>query len=161
MSKRHLARSIAMQSLYQWDFRGNPTAALPAIIAETMHEFGVGLEEHQEFVTSIVDGVITYQKEIDSYIAEYAIHWSVEQMTLVDRNILRIGIYEILHNSTDVPPRVAINEAIELAKNYGGPSSGKFVNGILGALYKDLVKKCTIKENTTTPPETASPESSS
>ncbi len=141
MSKRHLARSIAMQSLYQWDFRGNPTAALPAIIAETMHEFGVGLEEHTEFVKSLIDGVIEHQKEIDEYIASYAIHWSVEQMTLVDRNILRIGVYEILHSSSDVPPRVAINEAIELAKNYGGPSSGKFVNGILGALYKDLEKK--------------------
>ncbi len=141
MSKRHLARSVAMQSLYQWDFRGNPTAALPAIIAETMREFGVGLEEHDQFVQSLVVGVIEHQQQIDTYIAEYAIHWSVDQMTLVDRNILRIGVYEILHNSSDVPPKVAINEAIELAKNYGGPSSGKFVNGILGALYKDLEKK--------------------
>ncbi len=146
MSKRHLARSIAMQSLYQWDFRGNPTAAIPAIITETMHEFGVGLEEHKEFVESLVDGVITHQKKIDEYIAKYAIHWSVEQMTLVDRNILRIGVYEILHSSNDVPPRVAINEAIELAKNYGGPSSGKFVNGILGALYKDLITDGTLTE---------------
>lgn len=141
MSKRHLARSVAMQALYQWDFRGNPSAALPAIIAETMREFGVGLEEHQQFVESLVSGVIKHQKEIDTYVTDYAIHWSVDQMTLVDRNILRIGVYEILHNSNDVPPKVAINEAIELAKNYGGPSSGKFVNGILGALYKDLEKK--------------------
>jgi N utilization substance protein B len=146
MSKRHLARSIAMQTLYQWDFRGNPSAAIPAIIKETMHEFGVGLEEHEPFVESLIDGVITHQKEIDEHIAGYATHWSVEQMTLVDRNILRIGIYEILYNAADVPPKVAINEAIELAKNYGGPTSGKFVNGILGALYKDLVKKGVVKE---------------
>lgn len=157
MSKRHLARSIAMQALYQWDFRGNPTAAIPAIIEETMHEFGVGLEEHIEFVQSLVDGVIVHQKEIDTCIAEYATHWSIDQMTLVDRNILRIGIYEILYNSSDVPPRVAINEAIELAKNYGGPSSGKFVNGILGALYKNLVKKGTITE-TALPEDETSPD---
>ncbi len=144
-----------MQSLYQWDFRGNPSAALPAIIAETMREFGVGLEEHQQFVESLVDGVITHQKEIDERIAEYAIHWSVDQMTLVDRNILRIGVYEILHSSVDVPPKVALNEAIELAKNYGGPSSGKFVNGILGALYKDLEKKGSFTDSaaSTTPSE--------
>ncbi len=141
MSKRHLARSIAMQSLYQWDFRGNPTAAINAIIAATMREFGVGLEEHSDFVTSLVEGVIDHQKEIDEYISSYAIHWPIEKMTLVDRNVLRIGVYEILHSSNDVPPKVAINEAIELAKNYGGPPSGKFVNGILGALYKDLEKE--------------------
>ncbi len=156
MSKRHLARSVAMQSLYQWDFRGNPTAALPAIIAETMREFGVGLEEHDQFVQSLVDGVIEHRQEIDTHIAEYAIHWSVDQMTLVDRNILRIGVYEILHNSSDVPPKVAINEAIELAKNYGGPSSGKFVNGILGALYKDLEKKGLFTETSKSPSSTSS-----
>lgn len=111
-----------------------------------MGEFGVGLEEHDSFVHSIVDGVVRHQLEIDTYIAEYATHWSVEQMTLVDRNILRIGIYEILHNRDDVPPKVAINEAIELAKNYGGPSSGKFVNGILGAMYKELIKNGVITE---------------
>lgn len=153
MSKRHLARSVAMQSLYQWDFRGNPTAALPAIITSTMHEFGVGLEDHQEFVEKLVNGVITYQKEIDEYIASYATHWSVGQLTLVDRNILRIGLYEILHNFTEVPPKVAINEAIELAKNYGGPSSGKFVNGVLGALYKDLLKKGIVTETEPEPEE--------
>lgn len=156
MSKRHLARSIAMQTLYQWDFRGNPTSAIPAIIKETMHEFGVGLEEHEPFVETLIDGVITHQKEIDEHIAGYATHWSVEQMTLVDRNILRIGIYEILYNTADVPPKVAINEAIELAKNYGGPSSGKFVNGILGALYKDLVKKGVVKETSPEPEKTTS-----
>ncbi len=143
-----------MQTLYQWDFRGNPSSAIPAIIAETMHEFGVGLEEHGQFVESLIDGVIEHQKEIDQYIAKYAIHWSVEQMTLVDRNILRIGIYEILHSTADVPPKVAINEAIELAKNYGGPSSGKFVNGILGALYKDLVAEGIVVETPQNPAQT-------
>lgn len=138
MSKRHLARSIIMQSLYQWDFRGNPTAAMPAIITQTMKEFGVGLEETTDFVTTTIDGIVEHQQEIDEKIASYAPHWPMEQMTLVDRNILRIGMYELLFNEEDVPPKVAINEAIELAKSYGGPSSGKFVNGILGSLFNDI-----------------------
>jgi len=141
MSKRHLARAIAMQTLYQWDFRGNPTAAIPAIIEETVREFGVGLEELTDFIRETIDGVIEHQSEIDEKIASFAPHWPLEQMTLVDRNILRIGVYEMLHNADDVPPKVAINEAIELAKSYGGPTSGKFVNGILGAMYKKSDKE--------------------
>ena len=77
--------------------------------------------------------------EIDTEIEEYADNWPIDQMTLVDRNILRLGVYEMNHNE-DIPPKVAINEAIELAKAYGGPSSGKFVNGILGAMYAKLYK---------------------
>ncbi|MFA6427811.1 MAG: transcription antitermination factor NusB [Candidatus Magasanikbacteria bacterium] len=138
MSKRHLARSIVMQSLYQWDFRGNPTAAIPAIIDEIMEEFGVGLEDTKEYVEKTVNGVIDHKDEIDKLMAEYAPHWPLAQMTLIDRNILRIGIYELSYNTEEIPPRVAINEAIELAKTYGGPSSGKFVNGILGAMYKKI-----------------------
>lgn len=141
MSKRHLARSIAMQSLYQWDFRGNPTSAIEAIMAEIMREYGAGLEEYETFVRTLVEGVITHHKDIDAKIVDYAEHWPIDQMTLIDRNILRIGVYELLHQSTDVPPKVAINEAIELAKNYGGASSGKFVNGVLGAMYQQLQKE--------------------
>lgn len=140
MSKRHLARSIVMQTLYQWDFRGNPTSAIPAIIDQNMEEFGIGLEDTKDFVKSTVDGVIENQKEIDQMIVEYAPHWPLEQMTLVDRNILRLGVYELKYNAGEIPPKVAINEAIELAKTYGGPSSGKFVNGILGAMYKKMEK---------------------
>ncbi|MBT3538786.1 transcription antitermination factor NusB [Candidatus Parcubacteria bacterium] len=137
MSKRHLARSIVMQSLYQWDFRGNPTAAIPAIIDQNMKEFGIGLEDTKEFVETTVDGVIKHQKEIDIKLADFAPHWPLEQMTLIDRNILRLGVFELEFNNEEIPPKVAINEAIELAKTYGGPSSGKFVNGILGAMYKE------------------------
>ena len=137
MSKRHLARSIVMQSLYQWDFRGNPTAAIPAIIDQNMKEFGIGLEDTKEFVETTVDGVIKHQKEIDIKLADFAPHWPLEQMTLIDRNILRLGVFELEFNNEEIPPKVAINEAIELAKTYGGPSSGKFVNEILGAMYKE------------------------
>ena len=111
MSKRHLARAIIMQVLYQWDFRGNPTSAIPAIIDQNMAEFGMGLEESKDFI---------------------------EQINLVDKNILRLGVYELEYNNKEIPPKVAINEAIELAKTYGGENSGKFINGILGAMYKDI-----------------------
>ena len=138
MSSRHLARSVAMQSLFEWDFRGQPTAALPAIIEHNLKEFAPGLEE-KEFALKTVEGVIANQKMIDEMVAKYAPEWPIEQITMVDRNILRIGTFELLFNK-EIPEKVAINEAIELAKSFGGPSSGKFVNGVLGAMFKDLVE---------------------
>jgi len=142
MSSRHLARSIAMQSLFEWDFRGQPTAGLPAILDHNLTEFGPGLKEN-EFAKDLVDGVIDHLPEIDELIVKYAPEWPLNQITIVDRNILRIGIFEMkLYGQT--PPKVAINEAIELAKGFGGPSSGKFVNGVLGSIYKDMEPTPTI-----------------
>lgn len=107
---------------------------MPAIIEQNMVEFGVGLESEDAYIRATVDGVISHIEEIDTIVAKHAPSWPIEQMSLVDRNILRIGVYEL--NFTDaIPAKVAINEAIEIAKTYGGPSSGKFVNGILGAMY--------------------------
>ncbi|MFA7654294.1 MAG: transcription antitermination factor NusB [Candidatus Magasanikbacteria bacterium] len=136
MSSRHLARSIAMQTLFEWDFRGQPSAALPAILEHNLQEFGPGLEEGN-FSKELIDGVLDNQKNIDEIIAKYAPEWPIAQITIVDRNILRIGVYE-LKIAKNVPPKVAINEAIELAKSFGGPSSGKFVNGVLGSMFKDM-----------------------
>jgi N utilization substance protein B len=129
-----------MQVLYQWDFKGRPTSAIPAIIKETMKDFGLGLDENTDYVRNTVDAVIDHADDIDKVIIEYAPKWPLEQIAIVDRNILRTGIYEMSFND-DIPAKVAINEAIEIAKTYGGPSSGKFVNGILGAIYNDLKKK--------------------
>ena len=140
MSNRHLARSIAMQCLYQWDFKGQPTAAMPAIVEQNLAEFGVGLDDQGAFAKATVDGVLSHLPEIDAAIAKYAPEWPMADMSIVDRNILRIGVYGMVW-SHEIPARVAINEAIEIAKTYGGPSSGKFVNGVLGALYNDLPKK--------------------
>ncbi len=137
MSLRHLARSVVMQVLYQWDFKGQPTAALPAIIEQVVAEFGSGLEKEHEYITKTSNDIIDHLAELDTTIREYAPDWPMEQIAIVDRNILRIGIFELLHNDS-IPAKVAINEAIEIAKTYGGPSSGKFVNGILGAIYKSL-----------------------
>ena len=137
MSNRHLARSIALQSLYQWDFRGCPTAVLPAIIEQNLSEFGAGLEEDIQYVRDTVDGVIDNLGKIDEIISKYATNWPIAQITLIDRNTLRIGVYELKFND-EIPDKVAINEAIEVAKTYGGVASGKFVNGVLGAIYKDI-----------------------
>lgn len=139
MPNRHLGRSIALQSLFEWDFRGNPSGALPAIIDHSIKEFAAGLEE-TEFTISLVNGVVDHLKEIDETISRYATSWPIEQITIIDRNVLRIGVLE-LKISKDVPPKVAINEAIELAKSFGGASSGRFVNGVLGSMYNDIVKE--------------------
>ena len=145
MSNRHLARSIVMQTLYQWDFRNKPSAALPAIIDELRDQFGKDLDENASYITKTADAIITNIETVDARIAEYASNWPIDQMALIDRNILRIGVYELYINK-NIPSKVAINEAIELAKNYGGPSSGKFVNGILGAMYNDIKEEESKKE---------------
>ena len=139
MSNRHLARSIAMQALFEWDFRGQPADTLPTIVERDLKEFGPGLDE-TEFAKKIIEEVCGNMKEIDTLIHEYAPQWPIDQITIIDRNVLRIGIYELKFNN-EVPPKVAINEAIELAKNFGGPSSGRFVNGVLGAIYKEMDDK--------------------
>ncbi|MFH1946851.1 MAG: transcription antitermination factor NusB [Candidatus Magasanikbacteria bacterium] len=140
MSSRHLARTIILQALYQWDFRGQPTADIPAIIEQSLVEFGVGIEDEQEYIEETINAIIENLPKIDKVITDYATNWPMDQINLIDRNILRIGIYELLLND-EIPAKVAINEAIEIAKTYGGQSSGKFVNGILGAIYKDINKE--------------------
>lgn len=139
MSNRHLARSIAMQALFEWDFREKPMDILPLIIDRDLKEFGPGLDE-TEFAKKIIEDVQKNIKDIDELISKYAPQWPIEQITIIDRNILRIGIYELKFNN-EVPPKVAINEAIELAKNFGGPASGRFINGVLGAIYKDMLNQ--------------------
>jgi len=138
MANRHLARSIAMQSLYEWDFSGRDNARLDEIIARNTHEFGPGLDS-DDFILRLVKGVIGQLPKLDKIIAKSAPEWPIEQITVVDRNILRLGLYELLFGDrSEVPPKVAINEAIELAKSFGGESSGKFINGVLGTVYREI-----------------------
>jgi len=118
MSNRHLARTIVMQILYQWDFKEKPTAALPAIIDQNLEEFGVGLDENKIYVRQTVEGIVEHIDNIDNVIETYATNWPIGQMSIVDRNILRIGVYELTINEK-IPEKVAINEAIEIAKTYG------------------------------------------
>lgn len=113
---------------------------MPAIIEQHVAEFGMGLEDNNQFIRDTLEGVLSHVDAIDKKIQDYAPNWALDQMTIVDRNVLRIGVYE-MYWSDAIPARVAINEAIEIAKTYGGPSSGKFVNGVLGAMYTDLAKE--------------------
>jgi len=139
MASRHLSRSIAMQSLYEWDFSGKK-GDLEKIIKKNTEEFGPGLED-TSLVWQIITGVVKHLFSINKIIEKAAPEWPIDQITIVDRNILRIGLYELLYaDKAEVPPKVAINEAIELAKSFGGESSGKFVNGVLGTVYKELEK---------------------
>src|SRR3989339_590741 len=136
MSNRHLARSIAMQSLYQWDFAGQNKKGLEELVFFNLKEFAPDFDD-KGFTFDLVRGVIKKVKEVDKLIEKYAPEWPIGQITLVDRNILRLGIYE-LKFVEEIPSKVAINEAIELAKTFGGNASGKFVNGVLGAIYRDM-----------------------
>ncbi|MDP3729243.1 MAG: transcription antitermination factor NusB [bacterium] len=148
MASRHLARSIAMQSLFEWDFnRLQKTAGtkigkkedLKEIVERNKKEFGPGLEEEYGFVDRLVDGAIGNLPKIDKIIEKAAPEWPINQITTVDRAVLRLGLYELLFgNREEVPPKVAIDEAIELAKSFGGESSGKFINGVLGTVYREI-----------------------
>jgi len=130
-----------MQSLYEWDFYGKKPENLKKIIEKNIKEFGPGLED-ESFVWQLINGVIKYLPQIDKIIEKAAPEWPIEQITIIDRNVLRIGLYELLYaKKEEVPPKVAINEAIELAKTFGGESSGKFINGVLGTVFKEIEKK--------------------
>jgi len=138
MANRHLSRSIAMQSLYEWDFKGKDSTKLEEVIDRNLKEFGPGLED-SNFVKQIIEGVIKHLDQIDKIIEKSAPEWPIEQITIIDRNVLRIGLFELLFgNHKEVPPKVAINEAIELAKTFGGESSGRFINGVLGTVYREI-----------------------
>lgn len=137
MATRHLARTIVLQSLYEWDFYDRQTD-LTAVIERNLQEFGPGIDE-PDFVWRIAKGVIEHMKDIDAVISRVAPEWPINQIAIVDRNVLRIGLYELMYADQDeVPPKVAINEAIEIAKNYGGQNSPKFVNGVLGTIYREM-----------------------
>lgn len=138
MASRHLSRSVAMQSLYEWDFKGKKNEMLAEIIEHNIKEFAPGVEE-TEFIRDLVNGVIDKIDKIDKIIEKAAPQWPINQIAMVDRAVLRLGIYELLFGKRDeVPPKVAINEAIELAKSFGGDASGKFVNGVLGTIYREI-----------------------
>ena len=143
MSNRHLARALALQSLYEWDFHQGKHPARK-ILDRNIAEFASDLDE-KEFAQNIVDGTIKNQETIDGLITKFAPDWPLPKITTVDRNVLRIGTFELTYTH-EIPSKVAINEAIELAKTFGGESSGKFVNGVLGAVYRDQAAQGVTKE---------------
>ncbi|KKQ35028.1 MAG: N utilization substance protein B-like protein [Candidatus Nomurabacteria bacterium GW2011_GWB1_37_5] len=140
MSNRHLSRSIVLQSLFEWDFKGNDQGLMAGILEQNINEFGPGLEDGDHaFLAHLADIVIRNKSIIDEVISKAAPEWPLEKIGAVDRNVLRLGLAELLFGDRNqVPPKVAINESIELAKTFGGDSSGKFVNGVLGTIYKEI-----------------------
>jgi len=129
-----------MQSLYEWDFYGQKDKELKKIVERNIKEFGPGLEE-VDFIWNLIKGITSRLPQLNKVIEKAAPEWPIDKITIVDRNVLRIGLYELLYeNKEEVPPKVAINEAIELAKSFGGESSGKFINGVLGTIYKEMEK---------------------
>jgi len=138
MSNRHLARTIAMQTLFLWDFKGKDIDVEKSL-KENFKNFAPDFDDNG-FALNLIKGVILNLEEIDRQIIKYATDWPLDQITTIDRNVLRIGVFELLFDK-DIPEKVAINEAIEIAKNFGGEASGRFVNGVLGAIYNDLFKK--------------------
>jgi N utilization substance protein B len=139
MANRHLSRSIVLQSLFEWDFSGDAIEHdIKEILNRNASEFAPGMSDI-EFMRNLFESIIAKKPDLDLIIEKAAPDWPIDKISVVDRNILRVGLYELLFaNRDEVPAKVAINEAIELAKSYGGENSGKFVNGVLGSVYKEI-----------------------
>lgn len=138
MANRHLSRSIVLQTLFEWDFNNFLDLNISETIKRNVKEFALGLED-DTFVFSLAEMVMEKRTVVDKIIEKAAPDWPLDKISMVDRNILRIGLTELLFGDRkEVPPKVAINEAIELAKTFGGENSSKFINGVLGAVYKEM-----------------------
>lgn len=139
-SNRHLGRIIVLQSLYEYEFRkgaGDPDTDLDIIIAKNIEPYQKALGD-TEFVYTLARSVAEVTKELDKILQPIAPEWPIETISAIDRNILRIGLYELQYCSDTVPPKVVINEAVELAKAFGSDNSSKFVNGVLGTAFRQL-----------------------
>jgi N utilization substance protein B len=141
-SNRHLGRIVALQALYEYEFRStldDPDTNLDAIVKRNLQRYEEDIDD-VAFVESLVHGTVKHQSELDEKLQPIAPDWPLHQVARVDRNILRLGLYELLYCGKDVPSRVAINEAVELAKSFGSDNSSKFINGVLGTAYRTLVE---------------------
>ena len=138
MANRHLSRSVVLQTLFEWDFNHFTDSKIQEILERNLKEFAPGLEE-KDFARRLTAGVIKHRKTIDKIIEKAAPEWPIDKIAIVDRNVLRIGLFELIYgDKKEVPSKVAINEAIELAKTFSGEVSGKFVNGVMGTVYREL-----------------------
>ena len=138
MANRHLSRSIVLQTLFEWDFAMEKDTTPEEMLERNIGEFGPGLDD-SHFMGELFLGIIKKKVIIDEILEKAAPDWPIDKISIVDRNILRLGLYELLFGDREqVPPKVAINEAIELAKSFGGENSSRFINGVLGGVYKEL-----------------------
>ncbi len=141
-SNRHLGRIVALQTIYEYEFRtqvGDQSVSIGEILERNLGKYKSSVDD-TEFVSSLTQGVIDHISELDDKLRPLAPEWPIEQVARVDRTVLRLGLYELLFSADSVPPKVAINEAVELAKAFGSDNSGKFVNGVLGTAYRTLIE---------------------
>lgn len=141
-SNRHLGRMIALQTLYEYEFRvqsEDKWANAAEILKRNLERYSSSIDD-SSFIEQLVDGVIERQSELDGQLTPLAPEWPIEQISRIDRAVLRLGLYELLYSTEKVPHKVVINEAVELAKSFGSDNSGKFVNGVLGTAYRTLVE---------------------
>jgi N utilization substance protein B len=140
-SNRHLGRIVALQSLYEYEFRTqseDSTVSIDEILERNLARYEDMIDD-KAFVEELVKGIIADQTDLDDKIRPIAPDWPIEQIARIDRAVLRMGLYELLKLGEVVPPKVAINEAVELAKAFGSDNSSKFVNGVLGTAYRTLI----------------------
>ncbi len=144
-SNRHLGRIVALQTLYEFEFRtecGDSSVDIAEVLGRNLSRYEAAIDD-TDFVDALVRGVLKEQPAIDVLVQPIAPDWPIDQIARIDRNILRIGMYELLHQADVVPPKVVINEAVELAKAFGSDNSSKFVNGVLGTAYRTLIEGVT------------------
>ena len=153
-ANRHLGRIVALQTLYEEDFRrelDDKSLRLKNVLARNIKRYEETVDD-KKFIEQLVKGVDSHQKEIDDVIRPVAPEWPIEQIARVDRVVLRIGVYELMFTD-EVPPKVAINEAVELAKAFGGENSSKFINGVLGTVLRDIESKNKKSKSKKKPPK--------
>ncbi|NTW61511.1 transcription antitermination factor NusB [Candidatus Saccharibacteria bacterium] len=141
-SNRHLGRIVALQTLYEFEFRTEShdvSVDIDEILNRNLERYDTAIDD-KGFVETLTKGVLKVQTDLDNKIQPIAPDWPIDQIARVDRNILRVGLYELLYQGSVIPPKVAINEAVELAKAFGSDNSSKFVNGVLGTAYRTLVE---------------------
>lgn len=151
-SNRHLGRIVALQTLYEYEFRlgcEDPTVDLNEILSRNLERYESAIED-TGFVKDLTEGVVANQADLDAKIQPIAPEWPIDQIARIDRAVLRLGVYELLYRAEAVPPKVAINEAVELAKAFGSDNSSKFINGVLGTAYRTLVEGNSDNAETTT-----------
>ncbi|MFZ2126537.1 MAG: transcription antitermination factor NusB [Candidatus Microsaccharimonas sp.] len=150
-SNRHLGRIVALQTLYEFEFRtqsDDTSADVTEILKRNLDRYDTAIED-TKFVEALVKGVLKEQGDLDAKIQPIAPDWPIEQIARIDRTILRMGVYELLHQGDVVPPKVVINEAVELAKAFGSDNSSKFINGVLGTAYRTLIEGAENASSTT------------
>ena len=148
-SNRHLGRIISLQSLYELEFRnkaGDADADINTIIAKNIEPYEKALGD-TEFVYNLTTGVNEKAKELDEELKPLAPEWPISSIAAIDRNILRMGLYELKYCGNNVPPKVAINEAVELAKAFGSDNSSRFINGVLGTAFRQIDPEAATKDN--------------